>query len=403
MLEFRWSRDNRTFLYDAGLALLLAVCSLVPLTVVPDRAFLFAALPWSLLMCAAVALRRVAPLIALAVVVVAGTGMAYFLDTPVPAILAVPVISYSVGRFTRMWTVYLVAIAGIVGSLAGPYSWTRDLPLNYRFLGTSLLVLLCLAIVAFTYLWGRFVRERHLTERLDREIVTERFIAAQRQTEAATELASRKARTEVAQELHDVLAHSLSVIVVQAEGARALTTKRPEAAVEALNVIAETGRKSIGEVRRIVSLMRGEDEAAAFGPSPSLTQIPELVSAAGDRVTLTIDGEVPLVPESLGLATVRVVQEAITNFLKHAGPTATATVKVQYTPQSISVLVRDDGVGSLSKSDGRGSGLPGMRERVQAMGGEFSAGPRAGGGYEVKARLPMPSRLGKSWLRESDR
>ena len=118
-------------------------------------------------------------------------------------------------------------------------------------------------------------------------------------------------------------------------------------------------------------------------------------------VTLTVDGEVPLVPDSLGVTAFRVLQEAVTNVLKHAGPTATAEVRVTYTPEAIELTVRDDGMGALSSPDGHGSGLPGMRERVTAMGGEFHAGARPGGGYEVRVRLPMPSRLGKSWLRGS--
>ena len=317
MLQLRWSRDGRTLLHDAGLAVVLAVISFLPLSVVPDNDFVLTALPWSLAMCASVVVRRVLPMVAFA----AGLpAMAYFVDTPVPALLAVPIVAYSVARYTKGSTVWLVSAVAAIGAVAGPVRWTTALPTEYRLIGTGILIMLCYLIVAVAFMLGRFLRERKLTEALDREIVTERFIAAQRQTAQATELASRRARSEVAQELHDVLAHSLSVIVVQAEGARALTAKRPEAAVEALNVIADTGRKSISEVRRIVALMRGDDEVADFGPSPSLSQIAELVSAAGDRITLDVEGDVPLVPESLGLAVFRVIQEAVTNFLKHAAP-----------------------------------------------------------------------------------
>jgi len=401
MMDFRWSRDGRTVLRDAALAAVFAVGTGIPVLAVPDADFSRRAIMWSLLMCSSLALRRIAPLAALAVLTAAGIGMAATLDTPVPALLAVPVVVYSVGRYQRMSTVLLVAAFGVAGSLAGPLSWTVGMPQPYRLLGTTLLVLLCLAIVALAFLWGRFLRERALTETLDREIVTERFAAAQRSERQRTELAERRARTEVAQELHDVLAHSLSVIVVQAEGARALATKRPDAAVEALDVIADTGRKSIAEVRRIVALMRGDAGSPSFGPSPTLSQIPELIAGAGDRISLTVDGEVPLVPDSLGVTAFRVLQEAVTNVLKHAGPTATAEVRVTYTPEAIELTVRDDGMGALSSPDGHGSGLPGMRERVTAMGGEFHAGARPGGGYEVRVRLPMPSRLGKSWLRGS--
>ena len=188
------------------------------------------------------------------------------------------------------------------------------------------------------------------------------------------------------------------MIVVQAEGAKALASKKPEATVEALDVIARTGRNSIGEMRRIVSLLRGESDAT-FGPSPSLPQIPEMVAKAGPRITLEMPEELPAVPDSLGLTTFRVVQESVTNFLKHAGPTAQATATISCAPEAIDIRVTDDGVGVQSASEGHGAGIRGMRERVAAMGGTFKAGPRTGGGYEVRARLPLPSQLGRGWLK----
>ncbi|MFT3888272.1 MAG: histidine kinase [Arachnia sp.] len=399
MNDFRWSRDGRMLLRDVGLAAALAVGSLVPVFAWNNDHLMWRAVGWSLLMCAAVALRRVAPLAALGVIAVAGLGMVLTITIPVPALIAVPIVAYSVGRYHRLTAGIAVGAFALIGSVAGPMTWTRGLADGYRFIGTTLLVLLSFTITALWYLAGRLLRERQLSEALDREIATERFTAARRQSEQETELAAGRARAQVAQELHDVLAHSLSVIVVQAEGAKALTQKRPEAATEALGVIADTGRKSIAEVRRIVAVMRGEDEQPAFGPAPSLSQVPELIASAGDRITLTVTGEAQVLPESLSLAAFRVVQEAVTNFLKHAGPTATAIVELSYTPRDVLIVVRDDGIGVLSKSDGRGSGVRGMRERVQAMGGDFRAGPRPGGGFEVQARLPLPAMLGSGWLK----
>ena len=399
MRDFRWSKDGRMLLRDVALAAALAVGGLFPVFSIPNDYLMWRAVGWSLAMCAAVALRRVAPLAALGLITVAGLGMVFTINIPVPALVAVPIVAYSVGRYHRLTAAVAVGTMAVVGSVAGPITWTRGLEAGYQFIGTTLLVLVCFTTTALSYLAGRLVRERQLSDALDREIATERFTAAQRQSEQETELAAGRARAEVAQELHDVLAHSLSVIVVQAEGAKALTQKRPEAAAEALGVIADTGRKSIAEVRRIVAVMRGEDEAPAFGPAPSLSQVPELVRAAGERITLTVTGEPHVLPESLSLAAFRVVQEAVTNFLKHAGPTATATVEIAYAPRDVLIVVRDDGIGVLSKSDGRGSGVRGMRERVQAMGGDFRAGPRAGGGFEVQARLPLPATLGSGWLK----
>lgn len=399
MFDFRWSTDGRLLLRDGALAGILAVACITPLSLVKADGFFLKAALLSALMCLAVVPRRVAPPLALALAAAAGIGMAVYVPGPVPALCALPIVVYSVGRYDRLSMLGPVALLGVAGSIIGPLSWTRTLDEQYRFVGDSLLVMLCAAVIALAYLSGRLVRNRHHTETLDREIATEKFVAAQRQSEQELELAAGRARTEVAQELHDVLAHSLSVIVVQAEGAKALTTKRPEAAVEALGVIAETGRRSIAEVRRIVAVMRGESETPAFGPAPTLSQIPELVAASGDRVSLRVEGEPPAVPESLGLAAYRVVQESVTNVLKHAGDTARADVVVTYSPHEVDIRVRDDGIGVLSKGDGRGSGVRGMRERVQAMGGTFHAGPRPGGGFEVHAQLPLPSQLGKSWLR----
>lgn len=399
MNDFRRSTDGRLLLRDSAIALVIAAVCIAPLLAVHAEGFFLPATLWSLLMCGGLAVRRLAPLAGLGIVAVAGGGMALTLTAPVPALIAVPVIVYSVARYHRFTMVGLVATLGVIGSFVGPITWTRTLAGPYHFIGSGLLVLLCLSLLTVAYLAGRLVRAQHNAETLDREIAAEKFSAAQRQNAQEVVIAEGRARVQVAQELHDVLAHSLSVIVVQAEGAKALTSKQPEAASQALGIIAEIGRKSIGEVRRIVAVMRGESDTPAFGPAPTLSEIPALVAASGDQVTLRVSGAQPVVPESLGLAAFRVVQESITNVLKHAGPTAHAEVVIAYSPHEIEICVRDDGVGAMSRGDGGGSGVRGMLERVQAMGGTFQAGPRAGGGYEVRAQLPLPSQLGKSWLR----
>ncbi len=399
MMELHWSRTSRQTWTDVGLAAAFVSGAIAPIFIINDKDAIGWAIGWSLLMCCGIALRRAAPLVALAATFVAGAGMVVTLTMPLPALLTVPVVAYSVARYQDWSAAPFVLVSAILGSIAGPYTWTRDVAVPYRSMGAAVVMALCFAVVAVAYLAGRLVRESRVNEQLEQEIATQRFTAAQHESRQASQIAVGRARAEVAQELHDVLAHSLSIIVVQAEGARALTGKRPEAAAEALTVIADTGRRSIGEVRRIVALMRGDDEAPNFGPSPSLSDIAALVEASGERVNLSVDGETPLVPESLGLVVFRVVQESLTNFLKHAGPTAMCDVLLRYSEEGIEVVVRDDGIGAMSHSDGHGSGVPGMRERVLSMGGEFTAGPRHGGGYQVRARLPMPNRLGKGWLR----
>ena len=391
------SEAHRRLLVDAATALGTFLFLVLPMVALglPEGTAVFG---WSTLMVASLAFRRVNPLLAVVVCAVAGTGMVLQVSTPVPAMLVVLLVVFSAARHLNLTAGLVVIPLGIAASILGPLSWLGRIPEGHRFLAGGLLSLLCLSLMTNAYLLGRRVAVQNHVTRLDETLAEERFLAGARSAQEATELAEDRARTEVARELHDVVAHSLSVIVVQAEGAKALATKKPEAAVEALNVIARTGRSSIGEMRRIVSLLRGESDAS-FGPSPSLPQIPEMVAKAGPRITLEIPEELPPVPDSLGLTAFRVVQESVTNFLKHAGPTARATATIVCEPEAIDIRVTDDGVGVQAPTEGRGAGVRGMRERVAAMGGTFKAGPRTGGGYEVRARLPLPSQLGRGWLK----
>ena len=391
------SEAHRRLLVDAATALGTFLFLVLPMVALglPEGTAVFG---WSTLMVASLAFRRVNPLLAVVVCAVAGTGMVLQVSTPVPAMLVVLLVVFSAARHLNLTAGLVVIPLGIAASILGPLSWLGRIPEGHRFLAGGLLSLLCLSLMTNAYLLGRRVAVQNHVTRLDETLAEERFLAGARSAQEATELAEDRARTEVARELHDVVAHSLSVIVVQAEGAKALATKKPEAAVEALNVIARTGRSSIGEMRRIVSLLRGESDAS-FGPSPSLPQIPEMVAKAGPRITLEIPEELPPVPDSLGLTAFRVVQESVTNFLKHAGPTAQAIATITCEPEAIDIRVTDDGVGVQASTEGRGAGVRGMRERVAAMGGTFKAGPRTGGGYEVRARLPLPSQLGRGWLK----
>ena len=391
------SEAHRRLLVDAATALGAFLFLVVPMVALglPDWVAVFG---WSTLMVVSLAFRRINPLLAVVVCAVAGTGMVIQVTTPVPAMLTVLVVIFSAARYLSLTAGLVVIPLGIAASIIGPLSWLGRIPEGQRFLAGGLLSLLCLSAMVNAYLLGRRITVQGHVAKLDEALAEERFLAGERSTQDATELADGRARAEVARELHDVVAHSLSVIVVQAEGAKALATKKPEAAIEALDVIARTGRSSIEEMRRIVSLLRGESDAD-FGPSPSLPQIPEMVAKAGPRITLEMPEELPPVPESLGLTVFRVVHESVTNFLKHAGPTAQAIATITCEPEAIDIRVTDDGVGVQASTEGRGAGVRGMRERVAAMGGTFKAGPRTGGGYEVRVRLPLPSQLGRGWLK----
>ena len=249
------SDSRRRLLIDAATALAAFLLLVVPLVLleVPNPV---AAIGWSILMVTSLAFRRDNPLLAVAICAAAGTGMVFQLPSPTPAVFVVLVICYSAARHLRSTASAVVLPIGIVASFAGPFSWLANIPQEQRFIAVGLLITICLALIGSAYLLGRHVAERGRLAELEQALAEERFLAGSRNTQQASELAEGRARTEVARELHDVVAHSLSVIVVQAEGAKALAAKKPEAAMEALDVIARTGRSSISEMRRIAAAGR---------------------------------------------------------------------------------------------------------------------------------------------------
>jgi signal transduction histidine kinase len=197
-------------------------------------------------------------------------------------------------------------------------------------------------------------------------------------------------RGRIARELHDVVAHSVSVMVVQAGAARRSVPANPDQATTALTQIEATGRQALAEMRRLLGLLRdGQDGAVALTPQPSLAHLDSLLAAAreaGLPVELAVEGEPRQLPAGIDLSAYRIVQEALTNSLKHAGP-ATATVRLRYGTEALEVEVSDDGRGAGTNGDGHG--LIGMRERVALFGGALEVGTRPGGGFQVAARLPL--------------
>jgi len=214
---------------------------------------------------------------------------------------------------------------------------------------------------------------------------------AQAQQDAEADRAVAEERTRIARELHDVVAHSMSVMVVQAGAARRVLDTDPERARDALAAIESTGRESLDEMRRILGVLRSDDEKASLAPTPTLHDFGRLVDqyeSAGLPVAVTIEGEATDLSPSLELSAYRVVQEGLTNTLKHAGP-AQAAVRLVYLPDQLEVHVTDDGRGASVAPSGSGQGLVGMRERVEAFGGTLQAGPRVGGGFTVCAAFPL--------------
>jgi signal transduction histidine kinase len=199
-------------------------------------------------------------------------------------------------------------------------------------------------------------------------------------------------RLRIARELHDVVAHSISLINVQASTALHLIDERPEQARTALAAIKQASKEALGELRSVLDILRQGDERPPRAPAPSLTRLDELVAGvrtAGLEVLTKVEGDARPLPAPVEMAAFRIVQEALTNVRRHAGA-ATATVLVRYGDRDLTVQVDDDGRGAPGGgTSGTGNGIAGMRERAAALGGELEAGQRDGGGFRVLAHLPL--------------
>jgi signal transduction histidine kinase len=217
----------------------------------------------------------------------------------------------------------------------------------------------------------------------------ERAARAEREREERARAAVGEERARIARELHDVVGHSVSVMTVQASAVRRLLRPEQEREREALLIVEQTGREALAEMRRMVGVLRRPEEAPALAPQPSLEHLGKLVDQAreaGLPVELRVEGEPVELPASLDLTAYRLVQEGLTNALKHARARH-AEVLVRYENGHVELTVSDDGLG-IGSGDGGGHGLVGMRERVSVYGGELEAGPRPDGGFRLRARLP---------------
>lgn len=263
-------------------------------------------------------------------------------------------------------------------------------------------------VVIAVAVWGSSVKAR----RNYLAGLEERAVRAERERDTQAQIAAAAERTRIARELHDVVAHGLSVMVVQADGAAYALDTTPERAREALRTVSLTGRQALTEMRRMLGVLRDGKDDQSYTPQPGIAQLNQLVEQvrqAGLPVELAVEGVPQELPAGAELATYRVVQEALTNTLKHAGPAVTgARVELRY-DDALEMRISDDGRGAAAAQQqgvhdgqtgreayreadepfGQGHGLSGMRERVAMYGGSVRAGPRTGGGYEVVASLPL--------------
>ena len=330
--------------------------------------------------------RRRFPGTVLALCVASGLAFAALFLPPVLLGPAILVAVYSVAAYGSRW----VSLAGLV--VVEVYLAAVQLMLGrFERLERSTF-LLFMGFIAVAWVLGHFVG--------DRQVYAAQLEERTAELEQAREELARRAvveeRLRLARELHDVVAHAMSVIAVQSGVGAHVADTNPQEAARALAAIEATSRAALEELRRLLGVLRQEDEPqGALAPVPGLADLDSLlaeVGRAGLAVKLQINGTRPPLPAGVDLSAYRIVQEALTNVVKHAGP-AHAQVVVGYRDQDVTVEVIDDGRGAATPaSDGRvgtGHGLIGMRERVQVFGGDLQTGPRPGGGFRVAARLPL--------------
>jgi signal transduction histidine kinase len=327
-----------------------------------------------------IALRRYRPLGVLAIAVTAETLLLIFSnDSPAPVgvIVALYTVAAYCERRVSIRAAALVALPITVGEIInnGPHAG-RVIPE--------------LAVIAIAWVIGDNLRTRraYLSE------LKERAARLEREREEKADRAVIEERARIARELHDVIAHNVSVMVVQAAAGEEVFDQDPERARESLSAVASTGRAALTELRRLLGVIRADDgpgEEPAFAPQPGIEYVGELVRQVNDAglpVELSVIGEPRPLPEGVALCAYRIVQEALTNTLKHAQASG-ARVNVRYAADALELRVVDDGRGNSQVNGEAGHGLIGMRERVALFGGELTTSGRAGRGYEVRARLPI--------------
>jgi signal transduction histidine kinase len=371
---------------DVAAALLLAVI-LVGSAEAPRRASLHLGLPIGagiVLVCAAAAgvgLRRLWPQTALAVTLAANAA-AVFLGFAVDPMIAVAAVLYMVAlvRPARSAVGALIAVEATLAVLLlvtpSTVSGTSRIDANFGRAAGAAVVLLAAWSAARAVRAGRAYAEG-IREQAERR-------AGVKVDQARRAVAEERLR--IARELHDVVAHSMSVVAVQAGVGRWVIDSSPQDAAKALEAIETTSRATLREMRQLLGMLRDGTPGEMLS-APGLGDIPDLADRAGLRLDLTVRGTPRELPAGVDLAAFRIVQEALTNVVKHAG-TGNGRVVVTYAAEEVAIEVSDDGIGAAAQVH-EGHGLIGMRERVAMYGGKFSAGPLPGRGYRVSARLPI--------------
>ncbi len=318
---------------------------------------------------------------------------AFTYDMPIWGQIGFPAALYALARYGSRRAGVIGLLVGLCGAAVASWVWTSaqfaqyppgldyiDYDLGLDDLSPYFFTIVAIVLAAWALgSQGRIRRayEASLVERGQRLAV---------EAEQRAVLAAAQERTRIAREMHDVVAHGLSVVIVQADGARYAAEKDPQIAVRTLETVATVGRDALTEMRRLLGLLRGSEDPA-LAPQPRLADLPSLVTEH-DRVRLDLPDPLPEVPDGVALTVFRLVQESLTNVRKHAGPQARATVRLRATGDAVEIEVVDDGHGA-SAAETAGLGLVGMRERLEVHDGTLHVGPAVGGGWAVRARIPL--------------
>ncbi|SDF68486.1 Signal transduction histidine kinase [Blastococcus aurantiacus] len=376
------------FAFDAALAAAVWFCTvLLPSTAYwenPAGAFLIGTL-----LTVPLAWRRRAPVPAAAAVVAVGLLELLVVPEFLAANVAALIMVYALAAYSTRWAAQAGLAVGLVGAgLAALRYWGYGI-------ADSIVPVAGAIGVSVVAAWALGNLRRARLQQL--AALEERAQLLELERDQEMRLAATTERARIARELHDVVAHSLSVVIAQADGGRYAGKADPAAATEALEAIAATGRQALTDMRSLLGVLR-EGGGEEYAPQPDVAAIPALVEdvrASGLDVDLIVEGEPQPLAAGPQLAAYRIVQESLTNVLKHAGPASRAWVRLQWRPDALELSVLDDGRGASSamvSSDGGGQGLRGMRERAELHRGRLEAGPRHGGGFGVHAALPYGSR-----------
>jgi signal transduction histidine kinase len=345
------------------------------------------------LLCLVVALRRRMPERMLLLAIGVGVAQLVVDVATTPANFSFLVIIYTVAATGARWASRLALGVGLCAASLAQLRWPEQ---DSSVLGYVALVIFTTVPFVLAWVLGDSIR----TRRAYYEQLEERATRLEKEREAQAKVAVAAERARIARELHDVVAHNVSVMVVQADGAAYVLDAAPDQAKQALETISSTGRQALAEMRRLLGVLRtGEhQEGGEYVPQPDVEQIDELVQQcrnSGLPVDFKVEGTPRPLPSGVELTAYRIVQEALTNTRKHGGPNAGASVRLVYFDDGLGLLVEDDGKGAPHELyeegglDGQGHGLIGMRERVGMVGGTLDAGPRPGGGFRISALLPL--------------